>query len=67
MEKDFLCIFKIRWTVSTVQEMWIQYGGLLMDSDTNVCTLTIYSLCLNTVCFSAESGISFLSEQRVFR
>lgn len=43
--------------------MWIQYVGLLMDSDAIVCTLTIYSLCLITVCFSVESGI-FLFCQR---
>ena len=42
---------------STDRSRIVDPARLLMD--TNVCSLTIYSFCLNTVCFSVESGIYF--------
>lgn len=59
------CIFEK--TPQTMVQMWIQHFGLSLDSDAIVCTLNSYALCLNTVYFSVESGISFLSEPNVFR
>lgn len=46
--------------------MWIQCVGLLMDSDAIVCTLTIYSLCLITVCVSVESGIFLFCRRSMY-